>query len=222
MYIKVLIAFAILCAISVCAFAQQSNYPQIIKYGVTEKAFLPGSWHVLKQTRGDLNADGVPDAAMIIQMDSALRHSRPKGEWSDGHPRILVVLFATRTGYELALQNNGIIDRDDEGGMVNDALDSLFIRNRVLNIDYKYVRSHDYYKYRYQQGGFYLIGFTSAGVTLDNFESWDCNFLTRKAEHIYGKVGDEKNKREWKTLKIKKLNSLQEVALSGDWADVLK
>jgi hypothetical protein len=190
------------------AIAQGFSYPALHKSVNSVKDIVPANWKIRSVANGDLNGDGTADAAVVIEYFKAVKERRPDGVMNMGHPRILAILFKVANGYRLTLQNNTIILRDGEVGMVNDAFDQIFIAKRVLNINYEFVREHSYYKYRYQQGEFYLIGATLTGVSGNKMEDHDYNFSTRKAVFNSETIDGDESKVEHKHIKISKLNSL--------------
>ncbi|MFD2324113.1 hypothetical protein [Mucilaginibacter galii] len=214
---KTLIAILFLTFTVSGAIAQGFSYPALHKSVNSVKDIVPANWKIKSVANGDLNGDGVADAAVVIEYAKAIKERRPDGVMNTGHPRILAILFKVGNGYRLTLQNNTIILRDGEVGMVNDAFDQIFIAKRVLNINYEFVREHSYYKYRYQQGDFYLIGATLTGVSGNKMEDNDYNFSTRKAVFNSGTIDGEETKVEHKRIKINKLNSLREAEIPHDW-----
>jgi hypothetical protein len=184
------------------------KYPTISKAGKTIEAFIPNGWKILDSAFGDLNRDGRSDAAIVIQsLDSTLdttfhcdttinagkqtiscdRFLNPR--------RILIVLIKSRDGsYECALQDNDAIlppNADDEisiGDPYGDWMDAdggaLSIRRGVLTLhmgqrvgNFNWDRT---YRFRYQNGDWYLIG-----ARIDDFQmgsdghwQYDFNLLT--------------------------------------------
>jgi hypothetical protein len=200
------------------AGAQSFTYPVLSNMFKDFKTAVPANWKIKSVANGDLNGDNVADVAMVIEYYKAIKEQRPDNVTNLGRPRLLLIWFKEGNGYRLALQNNTIIMRSGEAGMVNDAFDNLSITKRILNIDYEFVRSHWYYKYRYQQNNFYLIGATLGGVSGNNIEDRDYNFSTRKAIFKFDTIDGDKAKTEYKKIKISKLNSLHEATIPMEWA----
>jgi len=196
---------------------QSFSYPTLSKSVIAAKSIVPANWKIKSIADGDLNGDGMADVAIVIEYNKTVKEHRPNGVVNDGHPRILLILFKTDRGYQPALQNNTIILRDGEGGMVRDAFDKIFIAKRVLNINYEFVRDHSYYKYRYQQGDFYLIGATLTANDGHKIEDHDYNFSTRKAVFKFDTIDGDQSKTEHKTIKAGRLNSLHEASIPYEW-----
>ncbi|MFD1258176.1 hypothetical protein ACFQ3S_15315 [Mucilaginibacter terrae] len=199
------------------ALCQQFNFPVFKPTVVSLKSMVPTNWKIKLQAIGDLNGDKFADLALILEYSDKIKEHRPDSYTNTRHPRMLLIWFKTVNGYQLALQNNTIISREGEGGMVNDPLDNIKITNKVLHINYEYVRSHAYYKYRYQNDGFYLIGATEGGVSGGKIKVCDYNFSTRKAECTYGELGKDTDKKETKRIKLTKLNALTDPDLPNGW-----
>ncbi|WP_340021744.1 hypothetical protein MHI24_22445 [Paenibacillus sp. FSL K6-1096] len=148
-------------------------------------ALIPAGWHILEPAlgeqalaKGDLNKDGIPDLAMVIEKDSV------KGEAS---PRSLLIAFGGKNNtYSLSIIAKNVILQADEGGIWGDPFDSLTIdRGSVLVSDYggSNWRWYNKYRFRYQDQDWFLIGSTSGSyftgaATMDQADEDDINYLT--------------------------------------------
>lgn len=204
-----LLIFSLLVKLS---FAQFFSFPSINKTGDKVSDFIPKNWTIKDSATGDLNSDKLRDAAVVIQYNDTVTENRSGyGTFNGSRPRVLFVLFKSKTGYALFSQNNTFILRYGEGGMDPEPYDKITIENGILNINYQFVRGGAIYKFRYQSNALYLIGTTNNGVSGDNYEGWDFNFSTRKAKHTTGKIGEDKDKEEWKDFKLDHLYKLEEL-----------
>ncbi|MBC3541713.1 hypothetical protein ACFSC6_01710 [Rufibacter sediminis] len=178
------------------AFAQSVTPPVFTPSGKNSAAFVPPNWFVKDSAQGDLNGDKIPDLALVVEMKDTIQELRPDHSTNLGSPRVLLLLLKEpSTGlYKLAFQNDTFILRYGEGGMELDPYGDLSIRNRVLEVMFQFVRGSDSYKFRYQQNEFMLIGATSSGTSVGQFEKWDFNFSTKKALHEWGDQAADKLK----------------------------
>lgn len=125
--------------------------------------WMPEGWIILHTNKpaiayGDLNKDGIDDAAVVIeQIPAADSHIAP--------PRALMILFGTDRGeFTLSTIAPNVILRADEGGVFGDPFDALRIeRGAVVVSDYggSNWRWYNTYRFRYQEDDWYLIGMTS-------------------------------------------------------------
>ncbi len=205
--------------------AERLSYPDIPQTGNTMEAFVPQGWMVDEDATGDLNGDGRPDIALIVEGPEKRLENRNCGierkkvtglyranreyvdgmiqidgvEMNESFPRILLVLMARKTGgYQLALRNNTIILRQNEGGMFDPVtLDSLDIRRNSLFLGYYAGTAWRWgisAQFRLRDGKWRLIGFSrSHDHTMSRAESfYDYNLLTGRL-NIFTK--DESGKR---------------------------
>ncbi|WP_432664507.1 hypothetical protein R9X47_28760 [Wukongibacter baidiensis] len=117
--------------------------------------FIPKGWAILDLAEGDLNKDGINDKAFIIEpIDKSTLQ------------RNLLIVFGNKDGtYTLSISSKQAILLSNEGGTFGDPfLDICVDRGSVL---IKFmggsIRWHQYYRFRYQDGDWYLIGFTEGG-----------------------------------------------------------
>lgn len=185
-----------LLAILACfpATAQIRAAPRVAAQGRTLAAFIPAGYDTLPGGRalGDLNHDGRPDVALVLQPQA---EDRPDYDGETMPGRVLLVLFATAQGYTLAEQASRVMLAKDGGGQYGDPFAGLSIRHGVLTVQHyggSSWRWHVASKFRYQQGRFYLIGETTilsrtsgdcAGVDgSPGGELHDTNFVTGEYE----------------------------------------
>ena len=158
--------------------------------------FLPQGYTILNEATGDLNKDGLPDAAFVMENKDSCR--------------VLVVAFAkANKTYTLQAQNANFILHADEGGMLGDPFGkgSLRIAKNVLQVFFEGGAGEKWaatYTFRFQDHNIYLIGATNTSVyTFSNqIETYDINFNTQKMQHTKADMNTEKNTSN-RTTKIK-------------------
>ncbi|MDA7948851.1 MAG: hypothetical protein MPJ78_15420 [Hyphomicrobiaceae bacterium] len=167
------------------------TYPQLPEQGSDPSDWIMSGWRAKATAKGDLNKDKREDVALILEREKPVDHVRGCGANRDGSaapPRILVLLLAQADGgYRLSAADTDIVLRSDEGGIFGDPLEMLLIeRGSVLLRHYggsawRWVQT---YRFRNQDGGWFLIGYTDG--TNHNISRlstmYDYNPLTGKME----------------------------------------
>ncbi|MDF2925802.1 MAG: hypothetical protein K0R57_4716 [Paenibacillaceae bacterium] len=168
--------------------------------------------HAPVKAEGDLNKDGIPDMAIIIE----------KTEDSIEASRSLLIAFGTKEQtYLLSILAEHVILSESEGGVFGDPFDSMEIdRGSVVVSDYggSNVRWYHKYRFRFQDNDWYLIGATtgtnyliSDAIGMGNSED-DYNLLTgdfiKKKTNEQGEVEITKGNRGKKQLiKLREFDS---------------
>ncbi|MFV0606574.1 MAG: hypothetical protein ACK5NK_12105 [Niabella sp.] len=176
------------------ASAQKSVLSNIPLTGKNIYTFIPKGYDTLEVALGDLNKDEKPDAVL------ALRHQSELNDSIDVMPhRVLLILFKENDGYRLAGKSEKVLLGKDEGGVYGDPYNGIIIKNNVLDVSHYGGSSWRWYlsrKFRYQNGGFYLIGSTNDSyhissdcgddddVTDGNRNYKDINYVTGEQEII--------------------------------------
>ena len=135
--------------------------------GRTPASFIPSGYRQLPEGRatGDLNGDGRPDMVLVLgpiaEDTFRIDDNLP--------PRLLLVLWRTAMGYQLAARTDQAILCRSCGGMGDDPFIKITIANGVLNVQH-YSSSSWYWKlddkFQYRRQGIILIGTThSSGRT---------------------------------------------------------
>lgn len=146
------------------------------------KSLVPTGWHILEKPKdkpaiaeGDLNKDGIPDIAAVIEKTETT---------GDDSPRSLLIAFGTGNGnYTLSILADHVVLRANEGGPHGDPFDGILIdRGSVVLSDFGGSRWKwsDKYRFRFQNNDWYLIGLTKTsydGATTATDED-DYNLLT--------------------------------------------
>ncbi|MNO12223.1 hypothetical protein D3C76_18290 [compost metagenome] len=147
-------------------------------------ALVPSGWGVLIKdgpvtAEGDLNKDGILDAAAIIEQQTS--------ETDEAPSRALLIAFGTENeSYSLSIIADNVILKADEGGIWGDPFESLSIeRGSVVVSDYggSNWRWYNKYRYRFQNDDWYLIGATmgeyfTGNATQEEANEQDYNLLT--------------------------------------------
>jgi hypothetical protein len=183
-----LIAAAILFAIPAWA---DFKYPQLPKTGSELSDWILPGWKATHEQKGDLNKDGRADIALILERNEPVKHVRrcsKDPDTSDAAPRILLILLARKEGgYSLSASEANLVLRSDEGGIFGDPLDGLLIERGSLVLHHyggSAWRWFQTYRFRSQDGGWYLIGFTDGwNHNVSRLSTtYDYNALTGKVE----------------------------------------
>jgi len=178
---------------------------QFPKAGRSLQSFVPPGWFILRQAKGDLNQDGQEDAALVVankkEKDSDLRE--------EDMPRYLLLLFKTTDGYQLSASSDKAILLKRDGGMLGDPFQELKIERGAVVFNF-YGGSRDrwggLYRFRYQNGDWYLIGKTidTGDTMLLTNSSDDYNLVTgllvRENSKEGGKVSVKREKTAPKPL----------------------
>lgn len=192
----------------------EAHYPKLPKYAATANGFVPHGWTLEIKKLGDLNGDGRPDLVLLLH-EKSISDDDP---WS---PRILAVAFAKPGGgYALAIQNHTIIGPHCSSGCeLYDAMDSggiSVVRGnlRVVTGFFATTMGNRSYTFRYQRGGFELIGYDEFFIVrmTAETEATSINYLTGKIKTTTnkgGKENEDKDKVQWK-----KVSSLKPIPIA--------
>ncbi|WDV46430.1 hypothetical protein PV797_01735 [Clostridiaceae bacterium M8S5] len=177
------------------------------------ESFIPKGWEVLKKyeklaiSKGDLNKDGIMDKAFVIEQSN---------QSEDVPLRNLLIVFGNKNNtYELSIKAEKAILNEIEGGTFGDPFESISIdRGSVLLKFFGGSSSkwHRYFRFRYQDNGWFLIGFTEGsyefiGDSMDCIED-DYNLIT--GDYIGEIVEDGKVKTVKKNIGKKQLLNLKD------------
>ena len=182
---KTVIAILI-CLLSYSPLQGQHHYEQVV-YRIT----------------GDLNRDRIPDL-VIVKEDTADRH----------HPYLLEILFQDAEGHykKVLSSTKAVLPKFPDGDQRTVAiLEHLQIRNGVLIFTNQMIRGNLTHKFRFQDGNFELIGYSSNEAGAGYIGYVDYNLVTgdkiiRKTAYETDKRIGEKRSRE----KIVPLPKLQD------------
>jgi hypothetical protein len=209
------------------SYGQGFTYPEINKKGEGLSDFVPLNWTILDSATGDLNKDGINDAAIILQYKDSVTLIKAEGDTVLTQPRILIILFKDTSddNYHLIEQSNSFILNHGNPAM-DDPYVPMIISKGVLIIAFHifynagswYVTNADY-RFRYQNKEFVLIGanYFSFHRATTEFENYSYNFLTNKRELKKGNDQETTQKTYWKTLKIPELKTLKTLKQPFTW-----
>ena len=181
-------------------FSAFADIPDLPKSGKNLDSFVPMGWKLLQSASGDLNKDNIDDMVAIIENEN---DSEP--EYND---RILFVVFKTGTGYALSVQSDTAVMLAGDGGAFGDPLSGLEVKRGSFLISF-YGGAGSRWgisaRFRYQDNGWYLIGYTEYSYEMNGHEeSFDYNLLTGlkvvTISEENGKVKEEKINRGKKKL----------------------
>ena len=214
----------------------ESDYPNIALHGEKVKNFVPAGYKIVSQAAGDLNGDRLPDIALHIK--GIFKRFVTKREYQqeiDTNPRILLILFRenNKGGYRLAEQSNVFITTPDSPARA-EPFRSMSIRNGILKLDFElwlsaggWGATNAAYKFRYQQGQFFLIGVDREDYMRNSKEiySESYNFLTCKVKSTEGIRKNIENARvsyrppiiKWRTLPQLKPRALKDLGPAFSW-----
>lgn len=144
--------------------------------------FIPAGWKLIKSAEGDLNKDGLPDVAGVLEEQP----ETPPSPADDGSSRVLFIALAKAGGgYRLSVQSNKAILRSGQGGAFGDPFDHISVDRGSLFLRFYGGSSERWsydYQFRLQNGGWFLIGVTTqvSNTNTDEGASEDFNLLTGK------------------------------------------
>lgn len=192
---KTLIMLSCILFLTTTVISANNTLPVLAGKGRTVESFVPEGWKLIAQTSGDLNKDGLSDIAGVVESSR-----KWEGDSGDAAPRLLFIAFQGTDGlYRLSVQTEKAILREDQGGVWGDPFESLSVDRGSILI--KFYGGSNYrwgyiYRFRYQDGGWYLIGATIDSYFTGTGEGFteDFNLLTGKM--IRTKTDDKGRKKE--------------------------
>jgi hypothetical protein len=202
----------LLSIISSIILGQSFSFPSINKTGKTINDFIPKNWFLKDSCAGDLNGDNITDIAFVVELKDTINEIRPDSSTNRASPRILLIAFKNNDSnlYGLVLQNNTLIIRSGESSMDPDTFGKLSIAKKILNIEFEFIRGYSFYKFRFENNDFYLIGAVSNGVSGGEFNGLEVNFSTQKAKITTGDVPGEHEKIKWTKILTNNLTKLKD------------
>lgn len=193
---------------------------------------IPSRWRLLvrqsgpEKVEGDLNKDGIQDVALVIE-----KLENPKDQAPE---RALLIAFGNQDGtYTRSIIADKAILKADEGGVWGDPLANLAIDRGSVVVSF-YGGSNDRwygnYRFRFQNGDWYLIGATvgsyfTGTMTEKTGDEADYNLLT--GDYVQRIVDDPKAEKPTShtitgNIGKKKLLKLSEFVATGSTDQFLK
>jgi hypothetical protein len=141
-----------------------------------QKIPIPANYTIVDSVSGDLDKDNIPELAVVYNTRTT--------DGYDNKPRELII-YKAKEGKWVAWKNSRqALYGSDDGGMMGDPYEGIEIQNDVLSISqnggsgWKWGHTD---KYRYQDGDFYLIGYTdNYGRMCTEWTTVDFNLSTGK------------------------------------------
>ena len=145
-----------------------------ISYG--QELAIPANYSVLDSVSGDLNKDSLAELVVVYNMG-------PENE-IDGVPRKLIIYKISDGKWTEWKNSDQALYGSKDGGMMGDPFGKIEIKNGILLISQNGGSSWKWEftdKYRFQDGEFYLIGYSSyAGKLCEYWIDVDFNLSTGK------------------------------------------
>jgi hypothetical protein len=199
------------------------EFPPIEASAANVDGFVPRGWIVDGQATGDLNGDDRQDVALVLKMDNPANRIAPS--WNpeasyDTNPRMLVVVFARRSGgYVQAAVDHRLIPRlsnphqDDPFDEVVITTETLRVKMHLFMSAGGWEASGSSYTLRWQDGAFKLIGFERDTVGRNTGETTEVslNYLRGRKELKAGNIGSDQQRSRVVHVGKKRLLRLSEI-----------
>lgn len=182
-------------------------------------AWAPNGWKTLSAATGDLNRDGVDDAALVVEEINSVNlrtnKARLGAEIFNLNPRRLIVLINTSNGYKQIFSRDNLLPTEhDEGDpcLVDPLADGwISISHGTLIIKLQYWQScggwgsiNNKFTFRLDNNRFRLTGFDSFDYYRNTGEEFQVsiNYLTGKKKNTtVSNIADTSRRSEsWKTI----------------------
>lgn len=159
---------------SICSYAHDGTVPEIPARANKPDGFAIEPWRVESMSTGDLNKDGLADAALILTIEA-------NGGGGVAQRKLVVALKKKDGGYEKSVESDKalVLSCGPSGG-----IPSLEIKKGVV-IVFHYCGSRTryeyYHKYQLRKGQWILIGYTASTydtIDPDSQQTIDVNTMT--------------------------------------------
>lgn len=190
--------FSILLVFQVNTFSfKNSTYPDFIGFNL-KQIEQNSDYKILKKAEGDLNNDGLSDMSLVLESNLPILEKRcVECHIKKSKARIILVLLNSYKGYEVVIQNNKFIARDNEGGrMLPHFQPDLFIKDNLLTIYYQYTRGNQSYVFKFQNNQLLISEAKSIHVhsASGDYENTEFNFKLKKLKIETGNISAEDSK----------------------------
>ncbi|MCF0203562.1 MAG: hypothetical protein HUK08_09380 [Bacteroidaceae bacterium] len=193
------------------------DWPGSMESLIRNAAFLPKGFAIKSEHEvGDLNKDGLRDKVLIVKKvqpkETGIDENtgKPVYENSEG----MIVLFATKGGgYTKAAENLNGFDAEKASRYPNHLAELYVYEQEPSCLKFGYIVEAEgewTYTFRYQNGGFKLIGYDYSNSKYVNRTDISINFLTCKKQERYCTaewdegIEDYKEKTDERWTKIKR------------------
>jgi hypothetical protein len=152
------------------------------------KAYIPAGDKLDTLTRGDLNKDGIDDIVMVT--------GAKENDHQTETAHTLTILFGKPDGtFKFHTKSTTAVIPQNKYWYC--FFSSISIKKGVLIIEHEYMRGGCTHIFRYQNGGFYLIGASSQSGDAENFGSIEYNLSTGKYISTWESgTSDDKTRKE--------------------------
>ncbi len=226
---RIILAALALLSFATPALAQEDGdlppvtYPDVVEHAATAKGFVPKGWGLEITAKGDLNGDGEDDLALVIRGKDKANILEDQGpEPLDTNPRMLVVALADEDGYALALTNNTLIPRADNGfqaDVLSEDGGVTIDRGSVVVKLYLFMSAGGSdtgttaFRFRFEEERLRLIGFDSTNVNRMSgvVEETSINYLTGKVVTKTGSIESDESKSKTSRLKKKPVLYIEDI-----------
>lgn len=137
---------------------------------------IPKNYTVINNVSGDLDNDGINE--LVVAYNTKTREN------FESVPRELIIYKLNNGKWSVWKKSKQALYGSDDGGMAGDPLEKIEIQNGILIVSHlgggrwKWSFTD---KYRFQNGEFYLIGYSSLnGMPCEKWEKVDFNLSTGK------------------------------------------
>lgn len=195
---------------------------------------VPSGWRVLSQSSGDINQDGYPDLAFVIQNTLEANHEYNKGlgiDTLDLNPKVLGIYFGKADQrFEKALQSDEFIILRDVPTM-DEPFDGLqILPNGDLQIDFHFwysagswSSSYYQYRFRFQNQAFELIGFDKSehhrgtGDEIDIYIDFQNQIIKTITTTINEDTEEQESEELIREFELPHLKSLKSLGRPFEW-----
>jgi hypothetical protein len=158
---------------------------------------IPDNYEVLDSVSGDLDKDGIPE--LVVAYNT---RKQKEDDYDDNVPRELFIYKLKQGQWTVWQKSEHALYGSRDGGMMGDPFEEIEVKNGLLLISQSGGSSWKWGhtdKYRFQDGGFRLIGYTgSYGKPCEYWQTVDFNLSTGKliVEKEYESCEDESDMQE--------------------------
>ncbi len=167
---------------------------------------IPKNYAVVDSVKGDLNKDGIDELVVAYNTEE----EKETKDAFESIPRELIIYKKEKKEWTVWTKSKDALYGSRDGGMMGDPFGEIEIKNGLLLVSQNGGSSWKWGhtdKYRYQDGAFYLIGYSStSGKLCEYWKDVDFNLVTGKMivkkEYESCENGDEQKiyKRENETF----------------------